>query len=1022
MLASPGMHAALARMAAASRSMAAHGSSATPAAASSAWQCIDVMARPVTMTASDTIQGIQLRPPKLRRITTCVAARWAVDSGTPPPRLPAGPPDGGDEPPPATSSSSRRFAAQFNLTDAMVQVESQSAALADEGAARLILKPHMAQSIQESMKLIQLVRAYQTVGHFAAALDPLGMDARQPSPTLDPTYYGFTEADMDRQFYIGIWSQQGFLTESRPVRTLRELHAMLRATYCSTVGYEYMHIQDPLRRTWLQQRIELPTPPQPTQEEQLLLLDRLSWSSMFETFLAEKFKATKRFGLEGGEALIPGMTHLIDTAADLGVESVVMGMPHRGRLNVLANVVRKPLVQIFSEFSGKPIAMAEGDDDAYVGSGDVKYHLGTSCVRPTVSGRMVSLSLLANPSHLEAINTVVLGKARAKQFYGGDRARKRVLPILIHGDGAFAGEGIVYETLDMTALTNYTVGGTVHFVLNNQIAFTTDPKESRSSPYCTDVARSLNAPIFHVNGDDAEAVVRVCALAMEWRQTFHTDVVIDVVCYRRHGHNENDEPAYTQPLMYKNIRSHASPLHVYMHKLAKEGSVSQAQIDATAGAVRGALEAAWTAAETFCLPADELDWLSNNWQGFNTPLQLSPVQNTGVPMDALKTVGRKINVLPCDIKVHKHVSQMYAARLQSIESGEGIDWACAEALAFATLLSEGNHVRLSGQDVERGTFNHRHAVLHDQDNGRRYTPLEQVYPGQLPGQFTVCNSSLSEFGVLGFELGYSMENPDCLAIWEAQFGDFANCAQVIFDQFLSSGESKWLRQTGLVVMLPHGYDGQGPEHSSARIERFLQMCDEDPYDVPEVDFDKWFDGNQNGCQLQSTNWQVVNCTTPANYFHVLRRQVRRQFRKPLILFSPKNLLRHARCKSPLRELDDVPEDVGIVGVRFKRLIPDDSGLQPKSRAPFPPVEPDVRRMVLCSGKVFYSLQQQRRVAGLDAGQIAIVRLEQLSPFPFDLVCRELRRYPNAEVVWCQEEPMNMGAYHHVQPRVVTCLE
>ncbi|KAG1677756.1 hypothetical protein FOA52_001068 [Chlamydomonas sp. UWO 241] len=931
---------------------------------------------------------------------------------------------------PSSSSSSGGTASMyeempfsFSLADAMLQREAAFAALADATAASMIRRPGVTQSIKESMKLNKLVRAYQIAGHYAADLDPLGLQQRPPPPKLDPRYYGFTEEDMDREFFVGTWSEKGFLAETNPILTLRSLHATLRATYCGRTGYEYMHIPDPLKRTWIQQRIELLEPPRFTQQEKLLILNRLCWSEMFETFLSAKFPATKRFGLEGGETLIPGMIHLIDVAAELGVEAVVMGMPHRGRLNVLANVVRKPLPQIFCEFSGRPVPSAVEDDEQFIGSGDVKYHLGTSCQRPTASGRMVHISLMANPSHLEAINPVVLGKTRAKQHFADDHSRTRTLSVLLHGDGAFSGEGVVYETLDMSGLKNYTVGGTVHFVLNNQVAFTTDPREERSSPYCTDVAKSMNAPIFHVNGDDVEAVTRACGLAIEWRQTFGTDVVIDVVCYRKYGHNETDEPSFTQPLMYKKIRGHPNPHQMYMAQLLAEGSVSQVQIDAVTDRVRDALEQAWAHATSYRLPADDLDWLSNNWQGFNTPVQHSPVRNTGVPLEALKALGDAMTLLPRDkVTPHKAITQMYAMRRNAIATGEGIDWATAEALAFATLLSEGNHVRLSGQDVERGTFNHRHSVVHDQLTGKRYTPLDHLYPGQDPRQFTVCNSSLSEFGVLGFELGYSLENPDSLVLWEAQFGDFANCGQVIFDQFLSSGESKWLRQTGLVALLPHGYDGQGPEHSSARIERFLQMCDDDPYNIPEVNEADWFHGRHLGSQIQSGNWQIVNCTTPANYFHVLRRQVHRQFRKPLIVFSPKNLLRHAKCRSRLADFADVPLDEGIVGARFKRLITDDTGVTPKLRAPHPPTEPDCQRLILCTGKVFYNLHARRAAARLDNGRIAVVRLEQLAPFPHDLVCRELRRYPNADVVWCQEEPMNMGAYHHVQPRLVTCLE
>lgn len=872
------------------------------------------------------------------------------------------------------------------------------------------------QTIQESMKLVMLVRAYQVNGHFAATLDPLGLDARPKNLELDPASYGFTEADLDREFFLGTWSMSGFLSENRPIRTLREILNRLQETYCGNIGFEYMHIPDRDRCNWLRERIETPELEPFTVQKKLHTLDRLAWSDMFETFLANKYTAAKRFGLEGCETLIPGMKAMIDRITDLECKNIVIGMPHRGRLNVLANVVRKPMAQIFSEFSGKKL---KGPDEReYTGSGDVKYHLGTSYNRPTINGKMVHLSLMANPSHLEAVNTLVLGKTRAKQFYSDDTERKHSASVLLHGDGAFSGQGIVFETLDLCGLMDYTCGGTIHLVVNNQVAFTTDPKESRSSPYCTDVAKALNLPIFHVNADDVEGVVRVCELAAEWRQTWKTDVVVDLVCYRKHGHNEIDEPMFTQPLMYKAIRQHKNAHQRYVERLLEEGSLSKAQVRGVHDRVQEILNSEYEASRSY-RPTTK-DWLASHWQGFMSPAQMSRIRNTGVNADILKSVGKAFTALPEDFTPHRQIKKVYEQRRAMIESGEEVDWATAEALAFATLLSEGNHVRLSGQDVERGTFSHRHAVLHDQNTGAKYVPLGHVFPGQKPFQFTVTNSSLSEYGVLGFELGYSMENPNSLVLWEAQFGDFANTAQVIFDQFLTSGEAKWLRQSGLVCLLPHGYDGQGPEHSSARMERFLQMCDENPYTLPQIDHKDWFTGSHLGTQIQAANWQVVNCTTPANYFHVLRRQIHRQFRKPLIVFSPKNLLRHPKCKSPLTEFDDVPDDQGIVGVRFKRLIMDDQGIMPKSRAPRPPQEEGVKRVIFCTGKVFYELHAERERQGKQ-NEAAIVRLEQLAPFPFDLVCRELYRYPNAEPLWCQEEPMNMGAYFHVQPRMESCM-
>ncbi|GIL90737.1 hypothetical protein Vretimale_15815 [Volvox reticuliferus] len=919
------------------------------------------------------------------------------------------------------SSVDRTWHAFFRNLDQGVSGEAMAEAFDAFEKGTLHMSPFSAaavsnQTVQESMRLLLLIRAYQVLGHFAADLDPLGISGHAHPPELDPSFWGFKETDLDREFYIGNWNQAGFLAEGRPMRTLREMLTRLQETYCSNIGYEYMHIPERDKCNWIRERIETIDKVQFTKAQKLHMLDRLAWSDMFETFLANKYTAAKRFGLEGAESLIPGMKTIIDTAADLGVQSVVIGMPHRGRLNVLANVVRKPLAQIFSEFTGK---MHEAHEGEYTGSGDVKYHLGTSYNRPTVNGKMVHLSLVANPSHLEAVNTVVLGKTRGKQYYSDDHERLRNMAILLHGDGAFSGQGIVYETLDMSGLPDYTVGGTIHLVVNNQVAFTTDPKDSRSSPYCTDVAKSLNCPIFHVNADDVESVVRVCQLAAEWRQAWKSDVVVDLVCYRKHGHNEIDEPMFTQPLMYKKIKAKKHSHEMYAEQLLAEGTFTKEEVRAIHDKVQTLLNDAFEAAKDY--RPQKKDWLASHWHGFMSPAQMSRIRNTGVPADLLRTVGHAITALPEDFVAHRQIRKVYEQRRAMVDSGEGVDWAMAEALAFATLLSEGNHVRLSGQDVERGTFSHRHAVLHDQNSGAKYVPLNHVFPGQKNNSFTVCNSSLSEFGVLGFELGYSMESPNSLVLWEAQFGDFANGAQIIFDQFLSSGEAKWLRQSGLVCLLPHGYDGQGPEHSSARLERFLQMCDENPYDMPHHDEAQWFTGGHLGTQIQRANWQVVNCTTPANYFHVLRRQVHRQFRKPLIVMSPKNLLRHPMCKSPLREFDDMPDDANIVGVRFKRVIMDDTGLLPKDRGPRPPQEPNVKRVVFCSGKVFYDLHAEREKQGKE-GTIAIVRVEQLAPFPFDLICREIRRYPNAQLLWCQEEPMNMGAYFHVQPRFDTCLQ
>ncbi|XP_078429347.1 uncharacterized protein LOC144701403 isoform X2 [Wolffia australiana] len=860
------------------------------------------------------------------------------------------------------------------------------------------------QTIQESMRLLLLVRAYQVYGHMKARLDPLNLEERQTPLDLLPSFYGFTDADLDREFFIGVWRMSGFLSENRPVQTLRSIIDRLDRSYSGTVGYEYMHIADREQCNWLRDNIETVNPRVYSRERQKVILDRLIWSTQFESFLGSKWVSAKRFGIDGGETLIPGMKEMFDRAADLGVENIVVGMPHRGRLNVLGNVFRKPLRHIFHEFGGGGLKSVE-ESGLYSGTGDVKYHLGTSYDRPTRGGKRIHLSLVANPSHLEAVDPVVIGKTRAKQYYSNDYERRKNLAVLIHGDGSFAGQGVVYETLHLSALPNYSIGGTIHIVVNNQVAFTTDPKYGRSTHYCTDVAKALNAPIFHVNGDDMEAVVHVFELAAEWRQTFHTDAVIEIVCYRRFGHNEMDEPSFTQPKMYRVIRNHPSALQIYQNKLLELGHVTKEDIQGMQNKVNSILNEEFNSSKDYV--PNRRDWLSAYWAGFKSPEQISRIRNTGVKPEILKCVGEAITSFPPDFKAHKVVKRVFGERALMIETGEGVDWALGEALAFATLLVEGNHVRLSGQDVERGTFSHRHAVVHDQETGRIYCPLDHVMSNQNEEMFTVSNSSLSEFGVLGFELGYSMENPNSLVLWEAQFGDFANGAQVIFDQFLSSGESKWLRQIGLVVLLPHGYDGQGPEHSSARFERYLQMSDDNPYVIPEMD-------PTLRKQIQECNWQVVNVTTPANYFHVLRRQIHRDFRKPLIVMAPKNLLRHPKCRSNLSDFDDEQGHPGFdkQGTRFKRLIKDQSDHSD--------LEEGIRRLVFCSGKVYYELDEERKTRS--ATDVGICRVEQLCPFPYDLVQRELKRYPNAEIVWCQEEPMNMGAYSYVLPRLSTAMK
>ena len=841
-------------------------------------------------------------------------------------------------------------------------------------------------------KVLNLIHAYQARGHNVADLDPLGiydadLDGSTP-PDLELANYGFTEADMDREINLDGLLQSGFIGAGN--MKLRDVIARLNEVYTSHVGVEYMHIWDHEQVNWIREQIETPDQIQFTKEEKIRMLDRLCWSDHFEAFLAQKYATAKRFGLEGCEVLVVGMKEIIDTATDEGVENVVMGMPHRGRLNVLANVVRKPMEQIFSEFQGTASPDPEQD---FSGSGDVKYHLGMSYQRPTVSGKTVHLSLVANPSHLEAVNPVVEGKTRAKQHYSGDESRKKSMSLLLHGDAAFSGQGVVFETMGLSDLHEYTTGGTVHIVVNNQIGFTTDPRSSRSSPYCTDVAKAIQAPIFHVNGDDTEAVARVCRLAAKWRNRFHRDVVIDIVCYRKQGHNELDQPKFTQPQMYTAIDRMTPVFKKYSQQLIAEGTVTQEEVDAISAQVKGEMEKKLLESKTF-VPSKG-DWLSSNWSGMLPPNVEGKFRDTGVDAATLQKVGQAITTLPETFSPHRMVGKIFAARNEMINSGKGIDWALAEQLAWGTLLLEGNHVRISGQDVERGTFSHRHCVIHDQKKfGEKFSPLKNLKTiDPSSAAFNACNSSLSEFAVLGFELGYSLENPASLIMWEAQFGDFANTAQCMIDQFISSGEQKWLRQSGLCMLLPHGYEGQGPEHSSARLERFLQMCDDDEDEFPAIL------GRQS--RVQAANWQIVNVTTPANYFHVLRRQVWRDFRKPMVVMSPKSLLRHKLVKSDIEEF--------MPGSRFQRVLPDTGeGLASEDK---------VRRIVFCTGKVYYDLLSARTTKGVD--DVAISRIEQISPFPHDLVQEEVKKYPNAEIVWCQEEPKNAGAWQYVRPRLVT---
>ncbi|KAF9437393.1 2-oxoglutarate dehydrogenase E1 component [Entomortierella beljakovae] len=843
----------------------------------------------------------------------------------------------------------------------------------------------------DHLKIQLLVRAYQVRGHHIAQLDPLGIsntDLTGFGPReLHISHYGFSKDDLDRVFSLGPGILPGFLNKGTK-QTLREIIDHLKAIYCGSIGVEYIHIPDKGRCDWIRQRVEVPRPYQYSHEEKTMILDRLIWSDSFERFVSSKYPAEKRFGLEGGESLIPGMKALIDRSVEHGVQTIVMGMPHRGRLNVLSNVVRKPHESIFSEFSGNTA------QDGF--SGDVKYHLGMTYDRPTPSGKPVHLALVANPSHLEAADGVVLGQTHAIQHYMDDKDRSRSLALLLHGDAAFAGQGVVYETLGFMDLPSYSTGGTIHIVVNNQIGFTTDPRFARSTAYCTDIAKAINAPIFHVNADDVEAVNFVHQLAADWRKEFHTDVVIDLVCYRRHGHNETDQPSFTQPKMYQAIGKQIHVIDKYVSQLINEGTFKIEEIDAMKKRVWDILEENYAKSKDY--KPESKEWMTSSWDGFKSPAEIAteilPSHPTGATHETLAHIGNTISSRPPGFKIHSNLARIMKAREKTIEIGTGIDWATAEGLAFGTLLTEGKHVRLAGQDVERGTFSHRHAVLHDQENDTKYVPLNNIGLGQAG--FSIHNSSLSEYGALGFELGYSFVNPNALILWEAQFGDFANNAQCIIDQFISSGETKWLQRTGLTMLLPHGYDGQGPEHSSARIERYLQMCDDHPNVFPSEE--------KLSRQHQDCNMQVVYCTTPANYFHVLRRQVHRDFRKPLIVLNSKLLLRHPMARSTLEEMSG--------NTSFQRLIPEteEDSLVGADR---------IKKHIYCSGQVYFALAKAREQNKIN--DVAITRVEQLSPFPFDKVKESAERYPNAEIVWCQEEPLNMGAWAYVAPRMRTTL-
>jgi 2-oxoglutarate dehydrogenase E1 component len=830
------------------------------------------------------------------------------------------------------------------------------------GSSRAAVTPVLAEDARaaalDSVRALMLIRAYRVRGHLEADLDPLKLQPKEPHPELDPESYGFSEADMDRPIFIhGVLGLES--------ATLREIMQVLRRDYTGKVGLEYMHLQDPDQKAWIQMWMEGALQRRKIKDEQkLTILERLTAAETFEKFLDRKYTGTKRFGLDGAESALPALETVLQRGAELDVREVVIGMAHRGRLNVLANFMQKPLAAIFHEFQG-----GASTPDEIGGSGDVKYHLGTSTDRE-VAGKTVHLSLMPNPSHLEAVDPVVVGKVRSSQSQHGDRHRCHVLGLLLHGDAAFATQGVVAETLQLGELDGYSTGGSVHLIINNQIGFTTNPIAARSSPYPSDLAKAIQAPIVHVNGDDPEAVVQVAAFAIEYRQIFKRDVVIDLYCYRRFGHNEGDEPAFTQPLMYKAIKTHPSVRELYADNLVELGVATRQQVDEMVAASEKRLEQALEDSKSY--GPDKADWLEGAWSGLQ-PMEGDDAARgqTGVDYDTLKQIGQALTTVPEGFNINRKIVRQLKAKGKMFESGAGLDWSTGEALAFGSLLIEGHHVRLSGEDSNRGTFSQRHASWIDQETEARYVPLNHVREQQET--FEVIDSPLTEFGVLGFEYGYAVDEPNALVLWEAQFGDFTNGAQVIIDQFVASGEAKWLRMCGLVMLLPHGYEGQGPEHSSARPERFLQLCAEG-------------------------NLQVVNCTMPANYFHVLRRQLHRPFRKPLVVLTPKSLLRHKRAVS---QLEDFGPDSHFHPVLPSEELPGD----PK----------ETKRVVLCSGKIYYDLLEEREKRGI--ADVQLLRFEQLSPFPSVELAAELVQYKEASLVWCQEEPRNMGAWSYVEKRI-----
>ena len=824
-------------------------------------------------------------------------------------------------------------------------------------------------NIKDSIKAIALIRAYRINGHLIANLDPLGMMERKYMHELHPEDYGFKKDDFNRKIYLDSYLDRDFAS-------LKEIIKFLKDKYCSSIGVEYMHMTEREEKIWFRERMEKEENKVSfTNNGKKAILNKLIQAEGFEKYLALKFVGTKRFGLDGAESLIPALEQIIKRGGQLGVKEIKIGMPHRGRLNVLANLLQKSYKKIFNEFTGE---FSETHDDS---TGDVKYHLGASSDR-TFDDIPVHISLTDNPSHLEAVDPVVLGQTRAKQFYHNDAERNKVIPILIHGDAAFAGQGVVAECFAMSGLKGHNTGGTIHIIVNNQIGFTTSPRFARSSPYPSDLGKVVESPILHCNGDDPEAVVHCAKIAIEFRQKFNKDVVIDVICYRRFGHNEGDEPSFTQPLMYEKIKSHPSTLKVYGKKLIDEKIISEQEFNAQIKDFKNLLDEQYKSAKNY---QPKLKWFEGTWSRYKPEKGKDRRGNSGVNSEKLRIISEKINKIPAEINIHKTIKKILELRRQSVESGQGIDWSSAESLAFASLLEEGYPVRLVGQDSGRGTFSQRHSVLRNQTDNSRYVPLNNISKNQK--NFEIVDSFLSELAVLGFEYGYSMVEPNTLTLWEAQFGDFANGAQVVIDQFIASGERKWSRASGLVLLLPHGYEGQGPEHSSARLERFLQL----------------------GAQ---ENIQVMNCTTPANYFHALRRQIHRDFRKPLIIMTPKSLLRNKYCTSNL-------EDFGKENF-FHRIL-NDHALEKRSN--FIKLKDNnlIKKVILCSGKIYFDLLEAREKNKKD--DVVFYRIEQLYPFPVKNLVSELKKYSkNAKFFWCQEEPKNMGAWFAVRDYIQWTLD